>query len=168
MSYKIVQAAKNNINRIVKVYKIVRASGTSGTGLPIGGLIGQVVRKASDTVNYITEWLWPHKIELFNDAGSVAASATINVSLNNGGWQKVTVTGNNATITITDWDAIPSAGYLTLELSGAGSFTGLVITNSVTSGSSALDLSAGTDILQIASRDAGATVIVSQVGKNYG
>jgi hypothetical protein len=56
MSYKIVRAAKNNIKKIVKVYNIVRASGTSGTGLPIGGLTDQLIKKTSDTVNYASEW----------------------------------------------------------------------------------------------------------------
>jgi hypothetical protein len=56
MSYKIVRAAKNNIKKIVKVYNIVRASGTSGTGLPVGGTIDQLIKKTSDTVNYASEW----------------------------------------------------------------------------------------------------------------
>lgn len=56
MSYKIVRAAKNNINRIVKVFKIVRASGTTGTGLPVGGTINQMIRKTSSAVNFASEW----------------------------------------------------------------------------------------------------------------
>jgi hypothetical protein len=56
MSYTIKRAAKNNIKKIVKIFKIVRASGTSGTGLPVGGTVGQLIRKTSDVVNYASEW----------------------------------------------------------------------------------------------------------------
>lgn len=98
---------------------------------------------------------------------TVGLNETLEIDLNTQGWVKVVVTGNNATITIINWPVVGKAGYLTLELFGAGAFTGLVITNGKTSEGNALDLSSGQDFVQCASRDAGVTVILSQVGKAY-
>ena len=98
---------------------------------------------------------------------AVGLNGTLQIDLDVQGWARVAVTGDNATITVINWPAAGKAGYLTLELIGAGSHTGLVITNAETSEGDALDLSTGRDKLQLSSVDAGVTVDTDQVGKAY-
>lgn len=169
MSYKIVRAAKNNINRIVKVFKIVRASGTSGTGLPVGGLFGEVVQKAIDGVNFVSRWIMPHQAEIIQTGLEVGLNETLELDLKKFGSFFVTFTGNNSTITFINFEALPQMNYATLYTDNSGGHTGQVITNSETSDGTALDFGTSRAKFQISSSDGvGDIVDVDQVGKNYG
>jgi hypothetical protein len=107
MSYKIVEAAQNNIKEIVKVFKIVQANGTSGTGLPVGGTIGQMLRKTSSVVDYASEWfdLFSQVANFFNYTAPKTSLAPAN--------------GATATVDVStnyDYTIAPSGASFTLEL----------------------------------------------------
>lgn len=159
------------LQKTVKIYTLLLsgARGPAGPGLPTGGIIGQITSKISDTVDFLTKWIMPHQAEIIQTGLTIGLNETLELDLKKYGSFFVTITGNNATITFINFEALPQMNYATLYVDNTGGHTGQVITNSETSDVAALDFGTGRAKFQISSFDGtGDIVDVDQVGTNYG